>query len=157
MRRPQTRKKWFAKLGYYTLPIIQSDSVVRNYERFFSYAALVQGKGDKKGDTGRSKYGRTKKPGNPLDQSFNLQGFRLVDSEEFAIGLAKTKYFWLGNDMRMNGTTLCFTEIAKEDGSAYPIDRSKSPLLRSVLTLQTLTQLLKSGILSGLKRAIQQI
>ncbi|KAJ3212002.1 hypothetical protein HDU67_004118 [Dinochytrium kinnereticum] len=92
---PAAKKQWFAKLGYYTLPINQSDIVVRSYERFFSYAAVVEGKGQKKGmGDGRSKFGRGKKPGTAVDQSFNLQGFRLVDSEEFAIDSIIKRWEW---------------------------------------------------------------
>ncbi|KAJ3044566.1 hypothetical protein HK097_001427 [Rhizophlyctis rosea] len=58
------------------------------------------------------------------------QGFRLVDTEEFVIGLSHTTYHWLGNDLRSTSCTICFTERSVADGGTKEaVDRSESLLL----------------------------
>ncbi|KAJ3023525.1 hypothetical protein HKX48_002688 [Thoreauomyces humboldtii] len=40
------------------------------------------------------------------------QGFRLVDTEDFIVGLSRSLYYWLGNDLRSASCSICFTEHA---------------------------------------------
>ncbi|KAI9097402.1 hypothetical protein DFS34DRAFT_124336 [Phlyctochytrium arcticum] len=48
------------------------------------------------------------------------QGFRLVDTEDFIVGLSRSAYYWLGNDLRSSTCTLCFTEHADFGSSPHP-------------------------------------
>jgi hypothetical protein len=42
-------------------------------------------------------------------------GFKLVDMEQFIVGLTDTVFYWMGNDMRSVSACLCFTEVRNAD------------------------------------------
>eukprot|EP00842_Homolaphlyctis_polyrhiza_P003757 jgi/Hompol1/4382/HPOL_003610-RA len=58
-------------------------------------------------------------------------GFRIVDMEEFVVGLKNTVFYWLGNDIRTNACTICLTEVSNADtGIAITsFNKSTSPLI----------------------------
>ncbi|KAJ3214478.1 hypothetical protein HDU81_001692, partial [Chytriomyces hyalinus] len=132
-----SKRQWFARLGYYTVPSVKTESTVRYYERMFTYVPQVTApdKGAKKGaaaagDTHR--FRKTKKPStSEAGQTHsNLAGIRLVDSEEYVVGLTKTQFMWLGHEPRSLGFSLCFTgKVLAESQEIRPSDRSESRLL----------------------------
>ncbi|KAJ3294544.1 hypothetical protein HK104_003508 [Borealophlyctis nickersoniae] len=144
-----TKKQWYARLGYYTLPTHRADDSIRFYETLFSAQRGRSVSGKKvttldlvgRGHAARNDMGAVvpatpgrKKPGAAatLRQAINQgQGFRLVDTEDFIVGLSHTVYHWLGNDLRAVTCTLCFTERSNADSSTSspPLDRSGSPLI----------------------------
>jgi hypothetical protein len=42
-------------------------------------------------------------------------GIRVVDLEEYSIGLSRTRFWWLSNESRGLGSAICFTEESKGD------------------------------------------
>ncbi|KAI8823534.1 uncharacterized protein EV422DRAFT_565475 [Fimicolochytrium jonesii] len=164
---PTTRKQWFARLAYYTLPTPQADFAVRWYEMLLATQrtrtahgqrittldlATQRGPGTRSrgtdgtsvpatpaglgfggfggsgGDSGsggsplstpaagaRKKAGAAATVRQAITQG---QGFRLVDTEEFVVGLSRSVYYWLGNDLRSASCSICFTEHADFGGAA---------------------------------------
>jgi hypothetical protein len=72
----------------------------------------------------------------------NAQGFKLVDYEEYNVGLTRTIHVWMGNEERRNNVTLCFCE--KMDGSQIP-------------KLDTLLQFRKDSRLKGIGFLIKDL
>ncbi|KAJ3377102.1 hypothetical protein HDU84_009005 [Entophlyctis sp. JEL0112] len=71
-------------------------------------------------------------------------GIRVVDTEEYVLGLTKTQFTWLGHESRFHGSTLCFTgKIIAETHEVRQCDRSKSPLLGIGIEVPSLDALLK--------------
>ena len=58
-------------------------------------------------------------------------GFRLVDMDDFVIGLNNTVFYWMGNNMRSSACCLCFTEVSNADtGKSYTVyNPQESPLV----------------------------
>ncbi|KAJ1340172.1 hypothetical protein BSLG_005165 [Batrachochytrium salamandrivorans] len=58
-----------------------------------------------------------------------VQGFRIVDMDEFIVGLSNTVFYWLGNNLRTSACTLCLTEVCNADTgeviTKYDKDRSQ--------------------------------
>ncbi|KAJ3044648.1 hypothetical protein HDV00_001574 [Rhizophlyctis rosea] len=142
------RKQWFARLGYYALPTSHVDDCIRFYEGAFSSHRgktstgkkattldIAQTPGSRGGGShmGMGVSVTRKKPGAAatLRQAITQgQGFRLVDTEDFIIGLSHTVYHWLGNDLRSTSCTICFTERSVADSTTKePVDRSDSLLV----------------------------
>jgi hypothetical protein len=133
-------KQWFARLGYYTLPSSNADETVLMYESYFQTRVQKQNiKSEKEKDKGNSY-------DDPKSQSTNLRklgpaltvkqalakgtGFRLVDMDDFVVGLTNSVFYWMGNDMRTASCCLCITEVSNADtGVAYTsYDPEKSRL-----------------------------
>ncbi|KAJ3189660.1 hypothetical protein HK101_008797 [Irineochytrium annulatum] len=137
------KPQWFAKLGFYTIATAKSDPTVRLYEKLFSFTTA--GKDKRDAQTQKVKMGRVgKKPNSTGGDGFVVQGFRTVDVEEFVIGLTRTRYVWLGNDMRSVASSICFTEKMKADAHLQaPINRSNSRLLSIGFEVQSLESVIK--------------
>ncbi|KAJ3119549.1 hypothetical protein HK098_005367 [Nowakowskiella sp. JEL0407] len=60
-----------------------------------------------------------------------LKGFRLVDNEDIIAGLSRTMYYWMGNELRNSGCTICLTQKTDADLPAEtPLyNRSQSALI----------------------------
>ncbi|KAJ3333632.1 hypothetical protein HDU76_005861 [Blyttiomyces sp. JEL0837] len=133
---PGPKKQWFARLGYYTVPTNHSDHTIRFYERIFTQNPANVNAGKKDG-TNRTKMqrnaGKSTAGGKGGDQhgAPTTQGIHLVDTEELIVGLTKTQFFWLGNEPRSLGCSICFSEKSRADTQSIVQleDRSKSPLL----------------------------
>ncbi|KAI9016941.1 hypothetical protein BC832DRAFT_285 [Gaertneriomyces semiglobifer] len=139
-----TRKQWYAKLGYYAIPTSQGEAAVRWYETLLGANRAKTAHGqrittlDLANMSGRGKegggVGSKKKPGAAatVRQAITQgQGFRLVDTEEFVVGLSRSLYYWLGNDLRSATCTICFTEHADfgSSGSGGGFHRKDTRLL----------------------------
>ncbi|TPX70464.1 hypothetical protein SpCBS45565_g01799 [Spizellomyces sp. 'palustris'] len=158
---PSTKKQWYARLGYYAIPTLQADASVRWYETILASHRTRTAQGQRittldlavqrtprSGGGGGGDIGTLlgipgtpdrpisrKKPGAAatVRQAINQgQGFRLVDTEDFIVGLSRSVYYWLGNDLRSATCTVCFTEHADfgsgtTQGGFY--DRKGSKLL----------------------------
>ncbi|KAI8805294.1 hypothetical protein BJ742DRAFT_410470 [Cladochytrium replicatum] len=59
------------------------------------------------------------------------KGFRLVDTEDISVGLSRIVYYWMGNDLRNNACTVCFSQKSDSNSPAATSQqyRSKSKLL----------------------------
>ncbi|KAJ3184712.1 hypothetical protein HDU87_004116 [Geranomyces variabilis] len=148
---PSTKKQWYARLGYYVLPTGMAETTVRWYETILATTRtrtpqgqrittldLAGGRTPRKRDGGgmESKVttpaGNMKKPGTAASVRQAItqgQGFRLVDTEDFIVGLSRSLYYWLGNDLRSASCSICFTEHAdfgaKSDADVYVRKASK--------------------------------
>jgi hypothetical protein len=69
-------------------------------------------------------------PAQTVKQALTKSGFRLVDMDEFVVGLTNSVFYWLGNEMRTATCCLCVTEVSNADtGVAYTYhDPETSPL-----------------------------
>ncbi|KAJ3411869.1 hypothetical protein HDV05_001551 [Chytridiales sp. JEL 0842] len=130
-----SKKQWFARLGYYAIPTTSAEETVRFFERHFAHNPPPP-PNSRKGEAQRAKMAQVSKQikkglGEIPTHATTLLGFRLIDTEEFVLGLTKTQHYWLANDLRSNGAfALCFTERIKADSAAPPpFDRSNSKLL----------------------------
>jgi hypothetical protein len=70
------------------------------------------------------------------------EGFKMVDYEEYKVGLTRNVHVWMGNDERRGAMTLCFCE--KMDGSKIP-------------KLETLLQFRKDSRLKGIGFLIKDL
>ncbi|KAI8915360.1 hypothetical protein DFJ77DRAFT_462364 [Powellomyces hirtus] len=152
---PSTKKQWYARLGYYVLPTGSADVAVRWYETILATTRTRTAQGQRittldlaggrtprtRGTDGMdSKVGTPsgdsslsrKKPGTAASVRQAItqgQGFRLVDTEDFIVGLSRSLYYWLGNDLRSACCSICFTEHAdfgsKRDTGSYVRKQSK--------------------------------
>ncbi|KAI9193165.1 uncharacterized protein BJ171DRAFT_604741 [Polychytrium aggregatum] len=118
--------QWFARLGYYTIPSTQAEDTVRFFEKIFQpldLPPLPRGEGPHglRHSPHRNlplsvagKYGpRIRKTSAVAAVKHGIaqpDGFRLVDMEDFILGLTHYGYYWMGNDLRESVFTLCFTE-----------------------------------------------
>ncbi|KAJ3159149.1 hypothetical protein HDU86_002051 [Geranomyces michiganensis] len=148
---PSTKKQWYARLGYYVVPTGMAEATVRWYETILATTRTRTAQGQRittldlaAGRTPRTRdgggmeskvstpVGNVKKPGTAASvrQAINQgQGFRLVDTEDFIVGLSRSLYYWLGNDLRSASCSICFTEHAdfgaKSDAEMYVRKSSK--------------------------------
>ncbi|KAJ3171158.1 hypothetical protein HDU88_008194 [Geranomyces variabilis] len=131
---PSTKKQWYARLGYYVLPTGMAEATVRWYETILATTRTRTAQGQRittldlaGGRTPRTRdgggmeskvttpAGNMKKPGTAASVRQAItqgQGFRLVDTEDFIVGLSRSLYYWLGNDLRSASCSICFTEHA---------------------------------------------
>ncbi|KAI9350829.1 hypothetical protein BDR26DRAFT_851604 [Obelidium mucronatum] len=138
------KRQWFARIGYYTLPSFKLEVTARYYERMFSYVAVAPAEkgavGGKK-EKGGGKH-KKEKPGEPTHA--NTAGIRLIDQEEYVVGLTKTQFYWIGNEPRSLGFSLCFTgKLIAESQEVRQSDRSDSKLMGIGVEVPSLDGLLK--------------
>jgi predicted enzyme related to lactoylglutathione lyase len=119
----QGPKQWFAKLGYYSLPSSDADQTVLMYESYFHTS--TQNPVPRPPEKDRLGMAEQTNPIHSIRKLGAAQtvkqaltkgsGFRLVDMEEFVVGLTNSVFYWLGNDMRTNTCCLCLTEVSNAD------------------------------------------
>ncbi|KAJ3401946.1 hypothetical protein HDU80_005561 [Chytriomyces hyalinus] len=151
-----SKRQWFARLGYYTVPSVKTESTVRYYERMFTYVpqVTVPEKGAKKGAAGDThRFRKTKKPSTseagqmhsnlavcfvsftfPASSDSNMLFIASTGNTTGRFGgvcsLTKTQFMWLGHEPRSLGFSLCFTgKVLAESQEIRPSDRSESCLL----------------------------
>ncbi|ORY47260.1 hypothetical protein BCR33DRAFT_678118 [Rhizoclosmatium globosum] len=127
------KRQWFARVGYYTIPSVKLDHTSRYYERMFSYiGAPVAPAAGPGGIPAPPVKKEKKKKGMAAEAGThaNTAGVRLIDSEEYVVGLTKTQFLWFGNEPRSVGTSICFTgKVIAESQEARQMDRSDSLLM----------------------------
>ncbi|KAJ3124886.1 hypothetical protein HK100_011072, partial [Physocladia obscura] len=157
------KRQWFARVGYYTIPTAKIELTGRYFERIFActsnqhnsekVAAVGGGGGRNKHGGGgmvaenivKTVVGKGKKnTGEELSKNSNIGGIRIVDTEEYVIGLTKTQFLWLSHEPRCMGTSICFTgKLIAESHEVRQCDRSSSQLLAIGIEVPSLDALLK--------------
>ncbi|KAJ3000578.1 hypothetical protein HDV02_004873 [Globomyces sp. JEL0801] len=135
------QKQWFARVAYFTVATSKADATVLMYE------SLFQIKNSKAQAKGKDKEAKNSTEPTELQAQISLRktgaamtaknaltkgsGFRLVDMDDFVVGLTDSVFYWLGNDMRSSTCCLCFTEVSNADtGVAFTEHNSQlSPLV----------------------------
>ena len=133
--------KWFARLGYYTIPTSLADKTVLMYESLFQVRAPKPSLPQKAKDAASAAERieapvitniRKVGPAQMVKLAMTKgSGFRIVDMDEMVVGLMNSVFFWMGNDMRTGNCCLCFTEVSNADtGEAVTTyDKECSPLV----------------------------
>jgi predicted enzyme related to lactoylglutathione lyase len=127
--------QWYARFGYYILESKDADASVALYEQLFQARLRREaGKAQVKVEEEVVAKVNLRKVGaaQTVKAAFSKgSGFRLVDMDEFVIGLVNTVFYWLGNDMRVTAPCLCFTEVSNADTGVKMTEHipSKSPLV----------------------------
>ncbi|KAI9344812.1 hypothetical protein DFJ73DRAFT_493361 [Zopfochytrium polystomum] len=132
-----SKKQWFCRLGYYTIPTARADETVKMYEKLFAQVAAIPGVpagpgGPKKvdGPKPRVRMAFRKPANNPPQIAPVLTGFHQIDTEESVYGLSKTRCHWMGHESRNSGCTICFTELERADlKKILQVDRTSSRLI----------------------------
>ncbi|KAH6602454.1 hypothetical protein BASA61_001116 [Batrachochytrium salamandrivorans] len=139
-----SKKSWFSRPAYYVVPTSTADDTALWYEALFQTRTprLAAGKGGKEkidpitgreiapNDPSHTKSLRKAGPAGTVRQAISkVQGFRIVDMDEFIVGLSNTVFYWLGNNLRTSACTLCLTEVCNADTgeviTKYDKDRSQ--------------------------------
>ena len=128
----ETNKKanWFTRFGYYAIPTSHADETTLHYESLFQIrvpkASQKADKADRdhmmvskqaEEESSQPQYSLRKIGANGIMRQAitKAQGFRVVDMEEYIVGLNDSVFYWLGNDLRTNAATICLTEISNAD------------------------------------------
>ncbi|KAJ3227639.1 hypothetical protein HK099_001146 [Clydaea vesicula] len=114
------KKLWFARIGFYTIPTNCATDTCANYEKLF----LPKSKpSDNHHKIDKNEKVDLNKP--------NVLGFRVVDSDDFIVGLTRTQFFWMGTEQRSQNFTICFVQ-KKDMSGAYISDDLNTPNLKLV-------------------------
>ncbi|EGF80343.1 hypothetical protein BATDEDRAFT_88835 [Batrachochytrium dendrobatidis JAM81] len=142
-----SKNPWFTRLGYYAIPTSYANDTALMYEALFQIRTPKSLVGKEVKERLDQITGRELDSDNATSQTRNLrkmgavgtvrqaiskaQGFRLVDMDEFVVGLSNTVFYWLGNGLRTSACTLCLTEVSNSDtGLAITqFDPKKSQLI----------------------------
>lgn len=103
------KKTWICRVAYYTIPIHDSADSSQRYEKLFTPGGSKAGK-RKKSITEEVKIHNK--------EAKDLQSFRTVDSDDFVLGLSRTAFIWMGNELRSEDFTMCFVQKKELGGSS---------------------------------------
>lgn len=111
-------------MAYYTLPCFNIQDSCSRYEKLLAFG---KGNGRKERKRSVTEEIAKKSNANEIIREF-AKSFRSVDVDDFVIGLSKTSFAWMGNEVRTDDFTICWTD-KRELGTEPELPSLKSTKL----------------------------